>query len=99
LFLAIPFAVVAGIRRPGWNRMLVALSLIQALNLAFFYGVSEGLSIGALPRTWTIIDTTVWLAVANCVAFFYHARLLDREVGTMSAVPTTPGSATAWVSP
>ena len=90
LFPAIPLALVAGIGRPRWRKPFAALSVIQALNFAFFYGVSEDIALPALPRTFTIVDTTVWLALANCVALAWHARVLSREAGSEPTTASAP---------
>lgn len=89
LFVAIPLAIVASIERPAWGRLAVALSAIQALDLAFFYGISEGIAVPALPRVYTVVDSTVLLAFVNGVALAFHARVLHREsrLGGSGGVP------------
>lgn len=52
--------------------------MILALNLNLFYGFGEPTGY-ALPRGLTVLDATVWLALANCAALAWHARTLNRE--------------------
>jgi hypothetical protein len=59
------------------------VSAIFALNLNMFYGISEYIPGYAFPRTLTIIDATVILALVNCAALAWHAVVLRRE----SALP------------
>jgi len=33
----------------------------------------------ALPRSFTVIDATVWLALINCGVLAWHATTLSRE--------------------
>jgi hypothetical protein len=81
LFAAVPLLVVASAGRPAFRPIALVLTAIVALNLNLFYGISEDLGY-ALPRAWTIIDATVWLALVNCCALAWHARVLGRECST-----------------
>ena len=66
---------LASLRRE-YAPVLTVLSVIFALNLYHFYGVT-----GEPPpamRRLTVIDSTVIVAIANCVAFAWHARVLAR---------------------
>lgn len=81
LYAAVPLLVIVASGRSHYRPFLWALSAIYALNLNLFYGIShfphaERLMI---PRSITVIDATVVLAVANCVALAWHAGLLKRE--------------------
>ena len=51
---------------------------IFTLNLNLFYGISENVGY-ALPRTLTVVDATVLLAVANCAALLWHASVFKGE--------------------
>jgi len=58
--------------------VLTTLSVIFALNLYLFYGVT-----GEPPpamRALMVIDSTVLVAIANCAALAWHARVLARTV-------------------
>ena len=81
LFAAIPFMTIAGAERAGYRRLLWVLSAIFALNLNLFYGISEFeyRDRFAIPRSLTLIDMTVLLAVANCAALGWHAVVLKRQ--------------------
>ena len=81
LFAAVPFLAIAAASRPAYRLPLVVISTIFALNLNLFYGISEGIGFG-LPRTLTIVDTTVILAAVNCAALIWHARILRTECST-----------------
>jgi hypothetical protein len=81
LFAAVPFMTIAAAERPGYRRLLWAISAIFALNLNLFYGISEFeyRDRFAVPRSLTLIDLTVLLAVANCAALGWHAAVLKRQ--------------------
>jgi hypothetical protein len=78
---AVPFIAVASAGRRAFTPLLVATSAIVALNLNLFYGISEDLGY-AIPRTLTIVDATVLLALVNCVALVWHARVFRSECST-----------------
>lgn len=75
LYAAAPLLILAAAGRRRFLPLAVAVSAIFALNLLLFYGLGEGVGY-RLPRTWTIVDATVWLAVANCLALVWHAAIL-----------------------
>jgi hypothetical protein len=79
LFLAVPLLTLAASLRPAFRGILLAVSALTALNLNFIYGFGLGVG-GALPRGITGVDATVVLALANLGVFFWHARVLAREV-------------------
>jgi hypothetical protein len=93
LFLALPFlAIIAAEQRP-YRWFLAVLSAIVALNLNLFYGFGDGIGF-ALPRSATIIDATVLLALANVSAFAWHARLFVEQCGSRTPA-TEPATALA----
>jgi len=79
LFAAVPFLVIAGAGRPRFRPLMWTVSAIFALNLNMFYGISEYLQGYAFPRTLTIVDATVLLALVNCATLAWHAVVLRRE--------------------
>ena len=81
IFLALPFLAIVATGRPRYWGVLVAVSVIAALNLNLFYGLGEGVCY-AIPRSVTGIDATVVLAVLNCAAFAWHAVTFHRECAT-----------------
>ena len=85
LFAAVPLLAIAAAGRPRFVPLLAALSAIVALNLNLFYGISEDLGY-AVPRTLTVIDLSVIVAVANCVALAWHAGALKSEC-SMAVAP------------
>jgi hypothetical protein len=92
LFAAVPLLGIAAAGRPRLLPVFVAVSAIFALNLNLFYGLSEDIGF-ALPRSLTIVDATVVLAVVNCAALAWHAAVFSREC-SMAAGPR-PASAPA----
>ena len=92
LFAAVPLLVLAAAGRPAFRPIAIGVSAIVALNLNLFYGFGDGIGF-ALPRAVTVIDATVWLAVANCFWLLWHARVLDRECSTAAAPRRTPAPA------
>jgi hypothetical protein len=92
LFAAVPLLVLASAGRPAFRPIAIGVSAIVALNLNLFYGFGDGIGF-ALPRAVTVIDATVWLAVANCYWLLWHARVLDRECSTAAARRRTPAPA------
>jgi len=85
LFAAVPLLAIAAAGRPRFVPILVTLSAIVALNLNLFYGISEDLGY-AIPRTLTVIDLSVIVAVANCVSLAWHAGALKSEC-SMAVAP------------
>ena len=90
LFAAIPLLVIAAAGRPRFRPILWTLSVIFALNLNLFYGVSEYIDGFAVPRTITIVDLTVLLALSNCVALAWHASVLRGECSKAVAYLQSP---------
>ena len=77
LFAALPLLTLAA-AGPPFAPVLAALTVIFTLNLNLFYGISEDVGY-QIPRGLTIVDLTVVLAVANCVALVWHALVFKRE--------------------
>jgi len=86
LYAAVPLLALAAAGRPGLRPIFFAVSAIFALNLDLFYGIGEDVGY-RLPRGLTIVDATVVLAVLNCVALVWHARVLRREALTLTRDP------------
>jgi hypothetical protein len=73
-FIVIPLlAVAAALRRENVS-VLSVLSEFFALNLYLFYGY-DGDAAPSVLRTATIVDSTVLVAIANCAALVWHARV------------------------
>jgi hypothetical protein len=83
LYAATPLLALAAAGRPAFRPVLLAVSAIFALNLNLFYGLGEDVGY-ALPRGITIVDATVVLAIVNCLALVWHARVLRREALTVT---------------
>jgi len=84
LYAAPPLLALAAAGRPAFRPVLFAVSAIFALNLNLFYGIGEDVGY-ALPRSLTIIDATVVLAIVNCIALVWHARVLRREASSVDS--------------
>jgi hypothetical protein len=84
LYAAPPLLALAAAGRPAFRPVLFAVSAIFALNLNLFYGIGEDVGY-ALPRGITVIDATVVLAIVNCVALVWHARVLRREASSVDS--------------
>jgi hypothetical protein len=82
LYAAVPLLALASGGRAAFRPVLIAVSAIFALNLDLFYGIGEDVGY-ALPRGITIVDATVVLAVVNCAALVWHARVLQREAARL----------------
>lgn len=91
LFAVVPLLALAASGRRAFVPVLVAMSAIVALNLNMFYGFADGE--WAFPRSATIVDASVLLALINCVALSWHAVVLRRECSTAAA--RLPASAPA----
>jgi hypothetical protein len=77
LYLALPLLAGAAAIRPDLRPILLGGSVVLALNLYLFFGLGRGLPLP--PRNLTVIDSTVLLALANCVLFGWHAHRFSRE--------------------
>ncbi len=94
LFMAVPLLVVAAAGRPAFRWPLAAASAVLALNLNLFYGIGDRVGY-AIPRTVTVVDASVLLAVANVAAFATFAWTLGRETSRAGALahPARPAAA------
>lgn len=92
IILALPFLLLASIQRAEFRPLFVGLSLTAALNMNVFYGLGRGVG-WALPRTATIVDTSVLLSFANLAALVWFGRLIARSTAsardTSEAVPAS----------
>ena len=78
LFAAMPLLVIACAERRRFVPILVGVSTFIALSLLFvILGDPGGRFV--LSRTWTFLDTTLLLAVFNCLLFVWHATILGEE--------------------
>jgi hypothetical protein len=82
--LAVPLLALAAALCPGFRAIFVTVSLICALNMNLFYGISRGWG-WAVPRMITPIDLSVLLSFANLAALVWHARVLMRETARAEA--------------
>jgi len=89
LFAAVPLVGIAAAGRTRLTPIFVVLSAIFVLNLNLFYGISEDIGY-AIPRTLTIVDATVLVAIANCAALAWHAVVFSRECSTADAPRRAP---------
>jgi hypothetical protein len=80
-FLVLPMLALAAALQPGWRPFAWTLSLTMAINLNAFYGLGEGLGY-AIPRRFTGLDLTVWLAVLHVVLLVAWTRRLARPFAT-----------------
>jgi hypothetical protein len=79
LYAAIPLMIFAAAGHPRLRPVMWTVSLVFAVNLNAFYGISEYIEGWAISRTITVIDLTVLLAAVNCAALVWHAQVLRRE--------------------
>ena len=92
LFAAVPLLVLASAGRRAFRPICAAVSVVVALNLNLFYGFGDGIGY-ALPRTITIVDLTVIVALLNCFLLLWHARVLRSECSTAAALRQSPAPA------
>ena len=78
LFAAMPLLVVAAARRRRFVPILAGVSAFLALGM-IFYILTDPEGPFVLSRTLTFVDTTLLLAVFNCVLFVWHAKVLQAE--------------------
>lgn len=89
LFAAVPLLVLATAGRRAFLPICIGVSAVVALNLNLFYGCGDGIGY-ALPRTVTIVDVTVWLALVNCFLLSWHAAVLRSQCSTATALHLVP---------
>jgi predicted membrane protein len=92
LFAAVPLLVLASAGRRAFRPIAIGVSAVVALNLNLFYGFGDGIGY-ALPRSWTLVDVTVVLALLNCSLLLWHATVLRRECSTAAARLPAPAPA------
>ena len=83
-FIAIPLLVAAAAGRRRFVPVLAAVSAWFTLNLVF-YGVASDDGRFAIPRTFTVVDTTLLVAVFGCISVFWFASVLRAECRSSSA--------------
>ncbi len=84
LFLALPLLAAAAASDVRFRPVAAAISVGMALNLLLFYGI--GRDFRPLPRSATIIDATVLLAMAQVAIFMWHGRILQLATDQRSAL-------------
>ena len=84
LIVAVPLLVIAAALDRRFSPMLWAVSAILTMNLYLFYGVT-GEGPPAIARSLTGIDTTIVVALANCVLLVWFARILRRALNSRSS--------------
>lgn len=89
MMLAVPLLVLAAALRPAFRPIAVTVSLICALNMNLFYGISRGWG-WAFPRTATPIDASVLLALLSIGALVWHGRVLAAEAMEPPQTPSPP---------
>jgi hypothetical protein len=87
--LAVPLlALAAGLRR-AFRPLFYTVTVIVALNLNLFHGISQGYG-WAIPRALTWIDATVLLSLANVITLVTFAGLLADEALSERSAHYTP---------
>ena len=76
-FLAIPLLVAAAAGRRRFTPVLIAVSAWFTLNVVF-YGITDDGRFD-LPRSFTVIDATLLVALLGCGAVWWFARVLYVE--------------------
>jgi hypothetical protein len=77
MYLVIPLLAGAAAARTRLRPVLVGASAVVGLNLFLFYGLGRDFP---LPRRdFTIVDSTVLLALVNCALLVFHARRFSDE--------------------
>ena len=78
LFAAMPLLIVAAAQRRRFVPILAGVSAFLTLSMIFYmFSDQEGPIV--LSRTLTLVDTTLLLAVFNCVLLVWHAKVLQAE--------------------
>jgi hypothetical protein len=78
-FLAIPFLVAAAAGRRRFTPILVAIGAWFTLNVVF-YGITDDGRF-AVPRSFTVVDTTLLIALFGCGSVAWFAKVLYAECG------------------
>jgi hypothetical protein len=92
LFAAVPLLVLASAGRRAFWPICVGVSAVVALNLNLFYGLGDGIGY-ALPRSLSVVDLTVIVAVFNCFLLLWHAVVLKTECSTAVESRRSPAPA------
>ena len=74
LYLAVPLLAAAAAVHRQLRAVFFGVSVIFALNLLLFFGIGRGFPLP--PRNFSIVDSTILLAGANCILLLIHARRL-----------------------
>jgi hypothetical protein len=78
LFAAMPMLVIAAAARRRFVPVLAGVSTFLALSMLFYiFGDEEGRWV--LSRSFTLLDTTLLLAVLNCTLLAWHGAVLRAE--------------------
>jgi hypothetical protein len=78
LFAAMPLLVIAAATRRRYVPVLAGVSAFLALSMLFYiFSDQEGRWL--LSRSFTLLDTTLLLAVFNCGLFVWHGAVLRAE--------------------
>lgn len=77
VFVAIPLLVVAAAGRKRFTPILCAVSAWFTLNVVF-YGITDDGRF-SIPRSLTVVDTTLLVALLGCLSLFWFARVLYAE--------------------
>ena len=91
LYLVVPLLAGAAASRPRLRPVLLATSIVFALNLSLTVGLGRGFPLP--PRNLTLIDSTVLLAAANCALLVWHARRFSAECSASAAAGGVPATA------
>jgi hypothetical protein len=92
LFAAVPLLVLASAGRRAFWPICVGVSAVVALNLNLWYGLGDGIGY-ALPRSLSVVDLTVLVAVFNCFLLLWHARILKTACSTAAGSRRSPAPA------
>ena len=76
-FVAIPTLVAAAAGRKRFTPILCAVSAWFTLNVVF-YGITDDGRF-SIPRSLTVVDTTLLVAIFGCVTFAWFAMVLRTE--------------------
>ena len=81
LFAAMPLLAIAAATRRRFVPVFAGVSVFLSLSMIFYiFGAEESQRV--LSRSLTLVDTTLLLAVFNCVLFVWHASVLRAEART-----------------
>jgi hypothetical protein len=86
----VPLLVVAAAGRRRFTPVLCAISAWFTLNVVF-YGITDDGRF-AVPRSFTVIDATLLIALFGCGSVLWFARVLYAECRVRSSACTTSAS-------